>query len=358
MAEVKPIEANGSNDTEAKLREFLAFLFLEILAAPPAYDGWQALKAGEVMKPLLYYGIAAVPAISGLLVLGAARTNRGKWLAEWMSPVITDFRWWVIAWSLAFIYLAGLPRLQGAGPNGWLDRLATATAAIMLFYAIQTLVPKLAPYFSQFRANRRTQYLTGNLGFLDHAINSQHALKEYTSAMMAIGEITRRTSAVYNKRTAQLNKLLNRPQEVITTQGHRIAKKQAKYMIATAAKMEPYLRILTQSSKVFFDSQLAQANLLDPAIPEQRVKLLENIAGAETLKKTMESSRDAVAQYKRQIQGFKSASQDLSGAVDILSEKLARVFVVMNDAVQFCDKVRRIQVVKITTVPVPPPDRS
>ncbi len=340
-------------ESEGAQKELWTARFLDYLGLGCILTGVDILVRDSV-----YIGGVALIIIGGAILYAGLNWEKIK---PRMSPrlyasieaVSLDARWWIGILCIFVIAVAGpaiAHQVRQVPPSSravWLDRTITI---LITLCALELW--RLAPYLWRLGISR-SRYLTGNLGYLDHAVNSQRALKEYTSAMTAIGEITRRTGAGYTKRTAQLKKLLNRTPEVMTTQGHRAAKRQAKDMIAAATKIEPHLRILSESSRVFFDSQLANANLLDPAMPEQRVRLLGNIAAAETMKKTMEFSRDMVAQYNRQIQVFKSASQDLSAAVDVLSEKLLRVFAVMNDAVQFCDKVRDIQAAKIATVPVP-----
>jgi hypothetical protein len=105
-----------SKSAKEGVRDFIGFVFLETLASPVATDGWQALKAGEVMKAVLLYGLAAVPCIAGLLVLGGAwnrtRSKIGSWLASWIAPVVSSAFSWFALFIVIFVYFA-TPLLLG-----------------------------------------------------------------------------------------------------------------------------------------------------------------------------------------------------------------------------------------------------
>jgi hypothetical protein len=58
-------------------------MFLEILAAPPAYYGWQALMLGEMPKATLFYLIAAVPCFAGIAVVSGTWTPPAGLLIRW-----------------------------------------------------------------------------------------------------------------------------------------------------------------------------------------------------------------------------------------------------------------------------------
>jgi hypothetical protein len=108
--------SNAGAAPDSKLPEFLGFVFLEILAAPPAYDGWQALKAGKVLTAAGLYTVAAVPCVVGILVLSGAWARTRTWLSAWLSdrigPVARDSRWWMVLFILIFAYI-GTPVLIG-----------------------------------------------------------------------------------------------------------------------------------------------------------------------------------------------------------------------------------------------------
>jgi hypothetical protein len=93
-----------------RLTEFLGFVFLEILAAPPAYDGWQALKAGTMWKATCLYTVAALPCVAGIVVLsgtwGRTRTNISRWMAGRIYPLASDVRYWMALFLVVFVYLA------------------------------------------------------------------------------------------------------------------------------------------------------------------------------------------------------------------------------------------------------------
>jgi hypothetical protein len=93
-----------------RLAEFLGFVFLEILAAPPAYDGWQALKAGDMKRAFLFYVISAVPCIAGFIVLSGAwartRSKLSRWATDRIYPIATDFSYWLGLIVIVFVYMA------------------------------------------------------------------------------------------------------------------------------------------------------------------------------------------------------------------------------------------------------------
>jgi hypothetical protein len=105
-----PPKANPQKMENDRLAEFLGFVFLEILAAPPAYDGWQAVKIGDLSKGLFFYGIAALPCVAGIIVLSGAwsrtRSKLSRWAAGRIYPVATDVRYWLALFLIVFVYLA------------------------------------------------------------------------------------------------------------------------------------------------------------------------------------------------------------------------------------------------------------
>ncbi len=97
-------------NNDNRLVEFLGFVFLEILAAPPAYDGWQSVKVGDVSKAILFYGISALPCIAGIVVISGAwsrtRTNLSRWATGRIYPIATDARYWMALFLVIFVYMA------------------------------------------------------------------------------------------------------------------------------------------------------------------------------------------------------------------------------------------------------------
>lgn len=85
-------------------------MFLEVLAAPPAYDGWQALKASEIQRALIFYGISAVPCVAGIIVLSGVwartRSSLSRWVTDQIYPIALDVRYWMALFLIVFVYMA------------------------------------------------------------------------------------------------------------------------------------------------------------------------------------------------------------------------------------------------------------
>lgn len=100
----------SSRTGKESLRDFIGFVFLEAIASPMAADAWQAVKADQVRKAVALYGLAALPCIAGLVVLGGTwsltRSKIGNWLASWIYPVASNAFSWLALFIVIFVYLA------------------------------------------------------------------------------------------------------------------------------------------------------------------------------------------------------------------------------------------------------------